>query len=297
MTITREPTLEPPSVSLLAPAKINLTLAVLGMRPDGFHEIESLVTPIGLNDEIALHPSPDGRIVLECDDASLPGGPDNLAWKAADQIRKRTGDERGVVIRLIKRIPAGAGLGGGSSDAATVLVGLNRIWNLGLSECELGEVGSTLGSDVPLFIESRSAIIRGRGERVEPVDLGWLGWVVLVIPPFGLSTAEVYKHWRGNGHSCPGAMDVVQAVRTGDELGPLLYNMLESPAFDLEPRLRRLHADLGDLGVKYVRMSGSGSTLFALFTERDRADEFAAAVTRQLRMRAMVVRAPKCEQP
>jgi 4-diphosphocytidyl-2-C-methyl-D-erythritol kinase len=280
-----------------APAKINLTLAVLGKRPDGFHEIESLVVPIGLCDEVELTSSEGPEIRLECDDPGLPDGPENLAVRAAQALARAAGRKDGLLIRLRKRIPVGAGLGGGSSDAAAVLRGLNDLWRLGMGRQELGGLAAGLGSDVPLFLDRGAVIIRGRGEAVEAVDLNWGGWAVLISPPFGLATADVYRAWRTDVVPPRTAGDVVSAARNGERFDRLLYNMLEAPAFRVEPRLAELHAGIQRLGAPYARMSGSGSSLFALFPEAARAESFAAEAKRRLGLRAWVVRTTNATAP
>jgi 4-diphosphocytidyl-2-C-methyl-D-erythritol kinase len=283
------------SVRIAAPAKINLTLAVWGKRPDGLHEIESVVVPVGLYDELVLSEAHGPDIRLLCDDPAVPDGQENLVCQAAARLAERAGDRRGVQIRLTKRIPVGAGLGGGSSDAAATLVGLNRLWQTGLSDSELADIGAGLGSDVPLFVHGGAVIIRGRGERVESIRLGWSGWIVLVVPRFGMSTARVYGDWEPTEPPPRSARDVVEAARAGQDLSELLYNMLEPPAFAVEPRIAALHAKLIELGATRARMSGSGSGLFALFGESSQAEAFAARVARQLETNVYVVRTTECE--
>ena len=285
----------PTVVNVRTPAKINLTLAVLDRRPDGYHEIESLVTPVGLYDDLSLRDLGDGQIRLVCDGLAVPTGPENLVYRAAERLADRTPSRPGVEIRLTKRIPIGAGLGGGSSDAAATLVGLNRLWDLGLDRSTLAAVAADLGSDVPLFLDGGSVVIRGRGERVEPVELGWSGWVVLVVPPFGMSTAAVYERWEPVGSPPRSADEVVRAGSSGKGLDELLFNMLERPAFALEPRLAGLHAGMIAMGAPRVRMSGSGATLFALFDEAGPAESFAAEVTQRLGVDAHMVRTTTCE--
>jgi 4-diphosphocytidyl-2-C-methyl-D-erythritol kinase len=281
------------TVSLNTPAKVNLTLAVLGKRADGFHEIESLVIPIPLYDQVCLVKSTCNGMQLTCDDPALPVGPENLVWRAADTLARYVGRSPDVHIRLTKRIPAGAGLGGGSSDAAATLIGLNRLWGLDLGKTELVGLAAALGSDVPLFLDRCPVIIRGRGEQIELVGLDWSGWLVLVLPPFGMSTAQVYRRWRPDGVPPPSADEVVRAYRAGAALDGLLFNMLEGPAFSIEPRLAELHAGMVELGAPYARMSGSGSALFALFQERRQAESFASRAVN--RLEATVVVLP-CEE-
>ncbi len=296
-TTRHEPAASTVPITIQTPAKVNLTLAVLGERPDGFHEIESLIVPVGLYDELALSESSADGIELSCDDPGVPASRDNLVWWAARRLMDRAGVRGGARLRLTKRIPIGAGLGGGSSDAAATLAGLNRLWGLGLDRAELAGLASEIGSDVPFFLHGGAAIVRGRGEHVEPVELHWPGWIVLVVPPFGMETAAVYGRWEPGDPPPRESGEVVAAIQAGEDLGGLLYNMLERPAFAIEPRLTELCAKLRALGGAHVRMSGSGSTLFALFRDPDQAKSFAAQATRQLGVRAVEVQTIHCEHP
>lgn len=278
------------SIRLRAPAKINLTLAVLGKRPDGYHEIESLVLPTSLHDELEIVEANEPGVNLRCDDPSIPTGRENVIIQAAERLVARCDEHRGASIRLTKRIPVGAGLGGGSSDAAATLIGLNRLWRLGLSTTDLAGIAAEVGSDVPLFLTGGPVVIRGRGEQVRPCALGWLGWIVLIIPPFGLSTAAVYRQWRPGPSPPHSAAEVVESIRSGQPIGGLLYNMLEAPAFAVEPRLANLHARLTALGAPNLRMSGSGSALFALFEKPEPAEKFAGRAACEAEVTVHVMR-------
>ena len=194
-----------------APAKLNLLFEVLAKRADGYHEIETLMCPIDLYDTLYFKEEPSGKLALQCQWAAMPHGPagagfdaipcgpDNLVMRAVDLLRRRSGERRARTLRLVKRIPAAAGLGGGSSDAAAALVAANLGWKLGLSFDELTQAAAQLGSDVPFFLSGGTAICRSRGEQVEPVaGLGTLHFVV-VRPPAGLATAAVYGVCRPAG--------------------------------------------------------------------------------------------------
>lgn len=283
-------------IELHAPAKINLTLAVLGKRSDGFHDIESIVMPVALYDRLLVRDGPNGGIDLSCSDPSLTEGPDNLVHRAARLLRQRAGQNRGACLELTKRIPVGAGLGGGSSDAAVTLIGLNELWRLGLTRSELAGIAAELGSDVPLFLTAGPSIIRGRGERVEPIRLDWSGRIVLVAPRFGMNTAEVYRRWRPTDRIPRPTDEVVRELQDGRKWDALLFNMLEEPAFSVEPRLAELHAKLAELGAPGARMSGSGSTMFALFDEPDEASACATRVRSDLDVDVHVLQTTtKCE--
>ncbi|MBN1343248.1 MAG: 4-(cytidine 5'-diphospho)-2-C-methyl-D-erythritol kinase [Phycisphaerae bacterium] len=280
---------------LRAPAKINLTLAVLGKRPDGFHEIESLVTPIELYDELTLKATTTPEIRLECGTPGVPSDSRNLVRQAADRLLAYAGTRLGAEIRLTKRVPVGAGLGGGSSDAASALMGLNQLWNLGLDAAALADVAAKVGSDVPLFLQPGATIIRGRGERVTPTRLGRPRWVVLITPPFGMNTGAVYAAWRPDQAPPCTADEVAKASQAGEPIDGLLFNMLEPPAMAVEPRLAALHRRMVELGARCARMSGSGSSLFALFDERGAAESFAESAAMRLDARIHVVQTVDCE--
>jgi 4-diphosphocytidyl-2-C-methyl-D-erythritol kinase len=254
-----------------APAKLNLFLEVLAKRADGYHEIETLICPIDLYDTLYFREEADGRLELECRWATmpttcledLPAGAGNLVWRAVDLLRRRTGVRRGASLRLVKRIPTAAGLGGGSSDAAAALVAANRAWNLGLARAELAALAAELGSDVPFFLHGGPAICRGRGEQVEPVaGLGRLNFVVLR-PPEGLATAAVYRLCR-TAREPPSVTALVACLRRDDgaEAGRLLWNRLQPAAEQLSPWIAKLGRVLAAEALWGHGMSGSGSACF-----------------------------------
>ena len=260
-----------------APAKLNLFFEVLGKRDDGYHEIETLVYPINLYDTLYFKEDSSGRIKLECQRVSgtrepmgsglgeVPPGTDNLAFRGAQLLRERTTLRRGAVVRLVKRIPSAAGLGGGSSDAAAALAAANAAWGLGWSSDRLGRLGAELGSDVPFFFARGPAVCRGRGEKVEPAaGLGMLHFVV-VRPPAGLSTADVYRACRPAERPRPSA-PLLEALVRGDlpAAGRLLFNRLESAAEKLSPWIDRVRRELASLDCLGQRMSGSGTCYFGL---------------------------------
>jgi 4-diphosphocytidyl-2-C-methyl-D-erythritol kinase len=257
--------LPPGTVRVFAPAKVNLFLEVLRKRPDGFHEIATLMLAVDLGDDLAVSPSGSGEVTLSCDDPALTVGPDNLVCNAARRLKEETGCTAGAAIRLTKRVPWAAGLGGGSSDAAAALQGLNELWKLGLSAAELARIGATLGSDVPFFFGGPAAWATGRGEVIAPLEVGRPLDLVLVKPDAGLSTADVYRRLRVPAEPRDGA-----AVRTAlaagdvDALGAALFNRLQEPAFELCPAAADWHRRLTDYGTAGALLTGSGSCLFAL---------------------------------
>lgn len=258
-------------MQLSAPAKVNLSFKVKGRRPDGFHEIETLMAPISLADRITIKSgSSDGPIQFSCDDPSLPDGEDNLVVRAANLFRERTGIAAGVTIMLEKNIPHGAGLGGGSSDAATTLLGLNEVFEADLSEEELSTLAARLGSDVPFFLARSPAVCRGRGELVTPVSLNETFDLLLLKPDFGVPTPWAYGRWK-ESRELPG---VDYSPQTLADLG--FVNDLEKPVFEKYVFLARLKSWLRQQPeVAVALMSGSGSTLFAVLRDAAKSDELA----------------------
>ncbi|HEX4611824.1 MAG TPA: 4-(cytidine 5'-diphospho)-2-C-methyl-D-erythritol kinase [Urbifossiella sp.] len=256
----------PRGLVVAAPAKLNLHLEVLGKRADGYHDLETLMVGVNVYDTLEARPRADNQFVLACDLPGLPTGPDNLVVKAADRLRLRVNRPGlGADLRLAKRIPAQAGLAGGSSDAAAALVGLNRVWALNLSRATLALVAAEVGSDVAFFLSLPSAWCTGRGEVVAPEPAGGGFHVVLVLPPVGLSTPAVFR--RLVVPSTPRSGDAVRAaVRAGDAaaLGAALFNRLQEPAFGLAPEVERVYRRLAALGPAGCLMTGSGSAVFAV---------------------------------
>jgi len=275
------------AVAVLSPAKINWTLEVVGKRPDGFHDITSLVSVVTLYDELVFSERADSRVVLECDVPAIPTDERNLICRAARLLASRGNRPAGVHCRLTKRIPVGGGLGGGSANAATTLRALNDWWHLHWSTDQLAELAAELGSDVPLFLQGGSAVIGGRGERVRPTSLGWTGWLVLLMPGLAVATADVYRAWRP-GHSQAGSV-VPPSTRSSVEWMQATYNMLEPPAIEVCPALGDLQQQAARIASRPVRISGSGSTLFTAFDERDEATAFARQAGERLGIETAVV--------
>lgn len=258
-------------VQVWAPAKVNLFLEVLGRRPDGYHELATLMITVGLFDTLELREAVAGDVSLSCDTPGLSTGPDNLVVRAAALLRSRYEVRQGVAMHLHKRIPMQAGLAGGSSDAAATLAGLNALWRLGLDAGTLARLGADLGSDVSFFFHGPAAWCTGRGEIIEPLTVGRPLDLVLVCPTQGLSTAAVFRALTLPDTAVDGG-PVREALRTGDSaaLGRLLFNRLEGPAEALCPAVRRVRESLEAKTALGARMSGSGSTVFGL--ARDGAD-------------------------
>ena len=264
-----------------ARAKVNLTLEVLGKRPDGFHELRSVVMPVELADRVEIRvSSAAGDVSLEtvADGVALDSiGPDeaNLACRAAVLVRGRFGVDRGVAIRLVKRIPVGGGLGGGSADAAAVLIGLDHLWGLRLSRLELAGLGAELGSDVPAQVHGGAVCVRGRGEHVTPLLTPGDGpaaafWLVLANPGVAVSTAEVYRHCKGGLTGPPHLLHTIaSSVRTGDVCGlaAALFNGLEPCVFGRYPETARLARGMRAAGALAVLLCGSGASVLAVVAD------------------------------
>lgn len=268
--------------TLRAPAKVNLFLEVLGRRPDGYHAVETLMLAVSLCDDLEFRDDPAGAVRLTCTDPALGIGPDNLVVRAADLLRQRTGHQGGAAIRLVKRIPWAAGLAGGSSDAATTLAGLNRLWRLGLTRAALAALAAELGSDVPFFLSPPAAWCTGRGEIVSPLRPGKRLHLVLVSPRTGLSTPEVFRGVAVPDQPVSGdAIQSAFAAGDAEAVGRLLFNRLQEPAERLSPEVAEWRRHLTALDPAGCLMSGSGSSLFALGRDRADAVRMAAALRRR----------------
>jgi 4-diphosphocytidyl-2-C-methyl-D-erythritol kinase len=254
-----------------APAKINLSLRILGRRKDGFHEIDTLIAPISLYDEIKIDKVLSGKsIEFRCDDPSVAQDGDNLAVRAAKTFFETTKIDPAVSIELKKKIPHGAGLGGGSSDAASVLLALNDLFETNLSREALVEMAKSIGSDVPFFVFQSAALCKGRGEIVAPVKLETQFSILLLKPAFAVSTAWAYSRWQ-HSQGIPGIRYAAQEL--ADQT---FVNDLERPVFEKFVFLAQLKMWLltqSEVGA--ALMSGSGSTLFAVMREHGVADAVA----------------------
>ncbi len=271
-------------VEVLTPAKINLFLEVLSRRDDGFHEIETLIVPVNVFDTMSFISTADGQIRFGCrwsagvqarvsaDSAAtgklwepLPEADDNLVVRVVRRLQLRAEIDRGASIQLVKRIPAAAGLGGASSDAAAALVAANRAWQLDWSRERLAEVAAESGSDIPFFLYEAACTCRGRGERIQPehglkkLDL------VIIRPPLGLSTAAIYRHCRP-ANQPRSVQPLLAAAREGNAalIGRQLFNRLQGAARQVSPWIDRLREVLDRQGCWGHQMSGSGSSYFGI---------------------------------
>ncbi len=258
-------------MKLSAPAKVNLHLDVLRRRDDGFHEIETLMVPISLADDVTVTLDSGDAITVTCDLPGVPLGPENLAAAAARAFAEQTGCRFAARIHLEKRVPMGAGLGGGSSDAAAVVLALDRLLETHLDLATLESIAARVGSDVPFFIRRQPAICRGRGEHIEPFALDQTLHFLLVKPAFGVNTAWAYKNWSTSEPMIPEETQTLGALR--------IFNSLERPVFEKYLLLPALKQWLRQQpGVLAAAMSGSGSTMFAVLSSAAEAEALSARV-------------------
>jgi 4-diphosphocytidyl-2-C-methyl-D-erythritol kinase len=250
------------AMKVRAPAKVNLQLRILGRRVDGFHDIETIIVPVSLSDEITIETFPGDTISLTCDDPALPIGRRNLAAAAAYRFQEETGLRFAASIDLRKRIPVSAGLGGGSSDAAAVLLALDQLLDTKLGIESLQKIAARIGSDVPFFVCPQPATCRGRGEIIEPLKIPQNLSFLLIKPPFGVETAWAYKAW-ATARPAPDGLEAEQ------DLGWIkIFNALEWPVFEkfiVLPVMKDWL--LNQPEVRAAGMSGSGSTIFALLRD------------------------------
>jgi 4-diphosphocytidyl-2-C-methyl-D-erythritol kinase len=275
--------LRPDPTIFLSPAKVNLCLRVFGKRPDGYHDIFSIMQPIDLYDEISIEVSEGEGISLRCNNPHVPSNKTNLAYKAAALFLKETCMRYRTSIRIRKKIPVSAGLGGGSSNAATVLMGLNRIMDTALEEERMLKMASMLGSDVPFFILNSSAIAKGRGEQVERIGIP-LYWYVIVNPGIEVSTAWTYNNLNLTKKS-HGIRLLISKNKLEErfKIENLLLNDLEKVVIRAYPELRRLKYFLSKVGAEGVLMSGSGPTVFGLFFKEGKARDAFDKLNRSLK--------------
>ncbi len=260
-------------------AKINLELRVLGVRPDGFHDLETVFQTIALHDSVTCEARP-GPFALACDAPGVPCDERNLAWRAAAALWRRLGRPgapAGVAMAIEKRIPAQAGLGGGSADAAAALCGLARVWGGGAGPDVLAEAAAEVGSDVAFFLVGGTAVGRGRGERlVAAADLPPRG-LVLLVPDFGVPTAAAYRWYDEDyaGRPAAGPLGPGWTLPAGS-----IRNDLEAPVARRHPAIGQAKADLAAAGAETVGLSGSGSTVFGVFPTLEAAGAAAGRLAR-----------------
>lgn len=260
-------------IQLLAPAKVNYRLDVLARRPDGYHDLRMIMQRVDLCDiiEISLSDAPGIRVT--CGREGVPDGPDNIAWRAADALLKLSAAQCGIDIAITKKIPVAAGLGGGSSDAATVLMGVNELLGLGVNDEKLMEIGVTLGADVPFFIFKKTALAEGIGEKLTAIRSVPQTWLVLVNPNVHVSTAWVYQNLQltsvRENNNIPIFFDTIA------DICAVLGNDLETVTINRHPLIREIKEQLLVLGASASLMSGSGPTVFGIFENEPSARQAA----------------------
>ena len=267
------------SLTLRAYAKINLGLEVIGRRDDGYHELVTVLQTVSLYDEITV--APGKALTLRCGRKGL-AGQHNLVWKAADLLQKESGTTQGAVIDLLKTIPIAAGLGGGSSDAAAALRGLNDLWGLGLPVSQLGELAGKLGSDVPFFLQGGTSLAKGRGELLEPLPTPDGQWLVLVSPDIRVpgKTPALYGRLGPDDFTDGSATAKLAGSLRGGGLLPealpeeCMVNAFERVADDAFPGLDRHRDAMMQAGAERVHLSGSGPSLFRLVESKAAGDAF-----------------------
>ena len=257
-------------VTIRAHAKINLDLRVLGMRPDGFHELRTVFQAISLYDSIRCIPR-EGPFAIECNVAGVPLDKSNLIWRAAEALwrsLRRSGPVRDAVIQLEKQIPLQAGLGGGSSDAAAVLMALTHAWRVPVRPSQLTDVAAQLGADVPFFLAGGTALGLGRGDEIYPLADLPRHWIVLLIPGFGVSTSEAYGWYDGEPELSRAPREAQHVPGPWPSRAAQMINDLEAPLARHHPEIDQMKAALRRSGALAAAMSGSGSTVFGLFQKR-----------------------------
>jgi 4-diphosphocytidyl-2-C-methyl-D-erythritol kinase len=264
-------------VKIRAPAKINLRLKVVGKRADGYHLLDTIMVPVSLYDEIEIRKlrttdtdrQRDHELIkVTCDDPALPTGQENLVYRAAQLILKKARKPQAVHIHLQKKIPVGAGLGGGSTDAAATLLGLNRLLRLRLSVARLEKMALSLGADVPFFIRARPARARGVGEKLSRLSGLPRVWFVIAYPGFPVSTASVYRNVTLKLTKTTVNTSITTSLNNFDKLSSLLENDLESVTLRRYPEIGVLKQKLLREGAPRVLMAGSGSAVFGIFASR-----------------------------
>jgi 4-diphosphocytidyl-2-C-methyl-D-erythritol kinase len=291
----------PSEITVFAPAKINLILRILDRRPDGFHNLWSIMQTVALDDEVSIKICADRQdIQLRCDATHLAADQSNLVYRAAAEVLARAQQSIGLEIDLRKRIPMGAGLGGGSSDAAATIIGLNRLLQLEWSPTQMADVGQSLGSDVPFFLFAPSAVVAGRGETVRPVVVEGARWVVLVNPGFGVNTKWAYQVLAAT-RTAVTPLSLVQRELdrqsrvSWDQLIDAAENDFEAPVFAAHGKLREIKKILQAHGAEIALLSGSGATVFGVFVDEAHARLAKTQFVSEKSMKVFI--APICSGP
>lgn len=285
-------------MKIRAPAKINLRLRVVGRRADGYHLLDTIMLPVSLYDEIVIKKRKKigkksalkDRLTVTCDDPSVPQGRKNLAYKAASLILTEKGIDEPVEVRIHKRIPVGAGLGGGSADAAATLMGLNRLFRLEYTTRQLERISAALGADVPFFVRGVPARARGIGERLTPLRAVPRLWLVILYPNFPVSTAWVYRNLPVKLTKAIVNTSINFSLESSANLRKLLVNDLETVTMGRYPRIGLLKEELARQGAVGTLMSGSGSSVFGVFQSRRSAERAFRRLRKKREVQAFLVR-------
>lgn len=275
-----------------AHAKINLTLEILGRRPDGYHDLASIIQTIDLCDDVTVEPA-DG-IEVSCDAPAL-SGEGNLAHRAAEALRQKAGVKQGARISVAKRIPVAAGLGGGAADAAATLRALNRLWGTGFTAAQLAGIGATVGSDVPFLVHGGTALVQGRGERITPVPSADLGWVILLCPdiPVEAKTKTAFSHVT-QANFTRGGLTFKLAARIrggGDAPAELMFNAFTEMAPGLFPGWAGYRDTLASMGAREIMLAGAGPAMFARASRREIGTAWQLVLEKSHGWRSFLVRA------
>ena len=256
-----------------APAKINLGLDVLGKRADGYHELEMVMSSVDLADRLIMEELEEDKIIIETNKAFLPIDKRNNVYQAASIVKKRYGINKGILIRITKNIPVAAGLGGGSTDCAAALRGMDRLWQLGLTMPELIDIGMEVGTDVPYCIYGTTAFISGKGEKVTPLRPMPQCWVVLVKPRLSVSTGKIFQEVDLDQLHHPDIQELSDAILAEDyqRMITAMGNSLESITIPKHPVVQQIKERMMKYGADVALMTGSGPTVFALCQKYSRA--------------------------
>lgn len=277
-------------LSIPAFAKINWSLRVLGKRANGYHEIETVLQTISVHDTLTFSATDDHEIRLTCDDRSIPSGDTNLVWRAAAALRERYAINQGVKIRLVKRIPSEAGLGGGSSDAAVTLIALAQLWKIEPSAIDLGRIAENLGSDVPFFFCGGRALATGRGELVKPLDDAREQHLLIIKPNASVATVNAYNALNSSALTSSDAKPILLRSQASDDSASFdlnaLHNDFEAVIFQLEPEIERAKNALLKSGARLAMLCGSGAAVSGIFENEDAQERAIQAIELETGWRA-----------
>ena len=269
-----------PSIKIPSFAKINRSLKILGKRPDGFHELVTVFQTVSIADELTFVLRDDLDLAISCDNPDVPIDHSNLVWRAADRLREVSGVNLGASINLVKRIPAKAGLGGGSSNAATTLLALNELWGTNLSFSALSTMAATLGADVPFFLTGGTCLGEGIGNKISPLPDGPVEYLIVITPPVGVSTAAAYNSLNAPSLTTKGSTSILArsfgaSIYAKPGVWPM-ENDFEAVIFEIEPEIKRVKLALLEAGARGALLAGSGSSVFGIFSDEEARAQAAA---------------------